>query len=245
MDGILFGKHQLLSGRRERRQVGDRGLCGEGHRSRSGCESPRATAQGAMAEKRWRRHARRSRLQQRFGQGAGRYAAPRRRVARRVTAQPDRREVPHDPPSTPRRPLRWSESISRRIHGCAYWPLRQAQAAAQVQTIAIPSPSEGVVRKAFRSAKQAGPAAEKESPRAPRRRRASLPFPRPSRGWPAVDRALVLAGRASARLGEEEPNRPVVSSNISLPVGVAERGLWRAELRAGGRVVQTLSLRIG
>jgi List-Bact-rpt repeat protein len=112
----------------------------------------------------------------------------------------------------------------------------------QMQTIAIPAPAEGVVRKAFRSALENGrevarfPAGAKEA-------WANFRFEtQPRLAQKLVVRWYWPDGKL---LGEvRKSNRPVISSYLSLTSGLPS-GLWVAELRAGKRVVQRLSVRVG
>jgi hypothetical protein len=112
----------------------------------------------------------------------------------------------------------------------------------QLQTIAIPSPREGVVRKAFVSAKQGG-AAVQRLPRGATSAWANFRF----ESQPLVNGPLTVSwywpdGRLLGSV--RKSNRPVISSFLRLATGLPN-GLWRAELRARGRVVQRLAVRVG
>ena len=111
----------------------------------------------------------------------------------------------------------------------------------QVQTIAIGPPQDGVVRQAFRSKQREG-ASVRRFTSGTTEVWANFRF----ETQPVARRALVVRwyypdGRV---LGDaEKNNRPLVSSYMSLPTGLP-RGLWKAELRVGNRVVHTLSVPI-
>jgi hypothetical protein len=111
----------------------------------------------------------------------------------------------------------------------------------QIQTVTLPAPPEGVVRRAFASASENG-------------RPASLLPRRTAEAWATfLFEAQPRAGRRlSVRwywpdgrmLGEvRKANRRVVTSSIQSPSGIPS-GLWRAELRANGRVVKALAVRV-
>ena len=112
----------------------------------------------------------------------------------------------------------------------------------QMQTISIPAPAEGVVRSAFKSKTQNGTSVTRFPAKA-KIAWANFRFetqPRLSQKlsvhwyWPD--------GR---HLGEvQKSNRPVISSYLKLDSGL-DSGLWVAELRAGKRVIQRLSVRVG
>jgi hypothetical protein len=112
----------------------------------------------------------------------------------------------------------------------------------QLRTIVLPSPPEGVVRSSFASTTETG---------------------QPMLGLPAGTHeawaTFVLAAQPQDRLpitvswfnprGDlvgtvPKPNRPTVVSFVRSNIGLGS-GLWRVELRAGGKLVQALSVRIG
>jgi hypothetical protein len=112
----------------------------------------------------------------------------------------------------------------------------------QLQTIAIPSPREGVVRKAYVSVKRGG-AAVQRLPAGATAAWANFRF----ESQPLVSGPLSVSwywpdGRLLGTV--RKSNRPVVSSYLRLATGLP-KGLWRAELRARGRVVQRLAVRVG
>jgi uncharacterized repeat protein (TIGR02543 family) len=113
----------------------------------------------------------------------------------------------------------------------------------QLQTIAIPAPADGVVRQAFRSKRREG-RSEKRFPAGTTEVWANFRF----ETQPAMSKKLTIHWfwpGTKGRLGfVQKSNRPVVSSYLRLASGLPS-GLWRAELRAGNRVVQTLGVRIG
>ena len=112
----------------------------------------------------------------------------------------------------------------------------------QMQTISIPAPAEGVVRSAFKSRTQNGTSLTR-FPANAKIAWANFRFetqPRLSQKlsvrWYFPNGKLVGDVRKS--------NRPVISSYLSLDSGL-DSGLWVAELRAGKRVIQRLSVRVG
>jgi hypothetical protein len=112
----------------------------------------------------------------------------------------------------------------------------------QVQTIAVPSPAEGVVRKAFRSITENGRAVVR-LPRDAKEAWANFRFETQPRMTQRLSvRWYYPDGK---RVGDvRKNNRPVISSYLRLPTGL-QSGSWTAELRAGKRVVHRLSVRIG
>ena len=112
----------------------------------------------------------------------------------------------------------------------------------QVQTISIPAPAEGVVRQARRSTTEGG------------RNMKKLPAGSPE-AW-AIFRfetqprftkklSVVWFKPNGERLGQvSKSNRPVVTSYLRLTSGLPS-GAWKAQLRVGNKVVQTLSVPIG
>jgi hypothetical protein len=112
----------------------------------------------------------------------------------------------------------------------------------QLQTIAIPSPRDGVVRKAFVSARQSGRAVQR-LPKGATEAWANFRF----ETQPLATRTLTVSwywpdGRLVGTV--RKSNRPVISSYLRLGTGLPS-GLWRAELRSRGRVVQRLAVRVG
>ncbi len=112
----------------------------------------------------------------------------------------------------------------------------------QVQTIAIPSPAEGVVRRAFKSTTEEGrglsklPAGSKEA-------WANFRF----ETQPRLTKKLTVVWFKpnGERLGQvAKSNRPVITSYLRLASGLPS-GNWVAQLRVGSKVVQTLSVPVG
>ncbi len=111
----------------------------------------------------------------------------------------------------------------------------------QVQTIAVRAPKDGVVRQAFRSRKAEGSSVRRFAA-GTTEVWANFRFEtQPAAGLPLKVRWFFPDGRVIGDV--QKNNRPVVSSYMRLPTGLA-RGLWKAELRVGTRVVQTLSVPI-
>jgi hypothetical protein len=112
----------------------------------------------------------------------------------------------------------------------------------QVQTISIPAPAEGVVRRAFRSTTRGGRGRERLPKGAPEAW-ANFRFEvQPRRTRTVSVRWFTPEGRLLGSVAKS--NRPVVSSYLRLPSGLPS-GRWVAQLRVGGKVVQTLSVPIG
>jgi hypothetical protein len=111
----------------------------------------------------------------------------------------------------------------------------------QLRAVMLGAPAEGVVRRAFQTDSEDGPPAT------------SVPYG-PTQIWahylfaaqPQAGRKLTVTWyRPDGRLigTIPKPNRPVVwswlRSNYPIP-----RGIWRAELHAGGRLVKVLGVRV-
>ncbi|HEY7794508.1 MAG TPA: hypothetical protein VIA10_10925, partial [Gaiellaceae bacterium] len=112
----------------------------------------------------------------------------------------------------------------------------------QMQTISIPAPTEGVVRRAFKSRAQNGKAVTRFAA-GTKRAWANFRFEtQPLRNQKLYVRWYFPDGRLVGQV--EKSNRPVISSYLALETGLP-RGLWVAELRTGKRVIQRLSLRVG
>jgi uncharacterized repeat protein (TIGR02543 family) len=112
----------------------------------------------------------------------------------------------------------------------------------QMQTVSIPAPAEGVVRKAFKSKTQNGAAVTRFAA-GTKRAWANFRFEtQPLRNQKLYVRWYFPDGRLVGQV--EKSNRPVVSSYLALETGL-QSGLWVAELRTGKRVIQRLSLRVG
>jgi hypothetical protein len=113
-----------------------------------------------------------------------------------------------------------------------------------MRTLVLPPPPEGVVRRAYVSATKAGTAVP-GVPANASRVWANFAFAaQPQAGkkltvrWYWPDGRLLLTSRRA--------NRPVVSSGIGDPTGAPMlHGRWRVELRAGGRLVKTLTVPVG
>jgi uncharacterized repeat protein (TIGR02543 family) len=112
----------------------------------------------------------------------------------------------------------------------------------QMQTVSIPAPAEGVVRKAFKSKAQNGKAVTRFGA-GTKRAWANFRFEtQPLRNQKIYVRWYFPNGRLVGQV--EKSNRPVISSYLALETGLPS-GLWVAELRTGKRVIQRLSLRVG
>jgi chitodextrinase len=112
----------------------------------------------------------------------------------------------------------------------------------QIQTVVLPAPAEGVVRRAYPSATEDGPAALR-LPAGTTEAWAHFRF----EAQPRAGRELrVVWYQPDGRLlgAVEKANRPEVVSFLRGDAGIPS-GLWRAELRAGGRIVKVLAVRIG
>jgi uncharacterized repeat protein (TIGR02543 family) len=112
----------------------------------------------------------------------------------------------------------------------------------QVQTIAIPAPAEGVVRRAYRSTRETG----RSMPRLPAgatQAWANFQF----ETQPRLTKKLTVRwfkpnGEVLGQVSKS--NRPVVTSYLRLASGIPS-GRWVAQLRVGNKVVQTLSVPVG
>jgi hypothetical protein len=112
----------------------------------------------------------------------------------------------------------------------------------QLRTVVVPAPPEGVTRQAFATSVKNGP----PTARLPRRAKQAYAYFRFATQPAARKRVTVTWYQPNgARLGTvKKANRPEIVSNIGwnrpLPPGA-----WIAELRAGGKIVNRLSVRIG
>jgi uncharacterized repeat protein (TIGR02543 family) len=112
----------------------------------------------------------------------------------------------------------------------------------QMQTISIPAPAEGVVRAAFKSRAQNGKPVTTFAAKS-KEAWANFRFEtQPRLGQKLTVRWYYPDGRVIGDV--QKSNRPVISSFLRQTTGLAS-GLWIAELRAGKRVIQRLSIRIG
>ena len=112
----------------------------------------------------------------------------------------------------------------------------------QVRTIALAAPTEGVVRAAFASATEQGPPAV-SLPAGSKQAWARFRFEvQPRAGQSVSVRWYFPDGRLLGTAPKS--NRPEVSSSIRSEAALPT-GAWRAELVAGSRIVQRLSVRVG
>ena len=112
----------------------------------------------------------------------------------------------------------------------------------QVQTIAIPAPAEGVVRRASKSTTEEGRALSKLPARTPE---AWAVFRFETQPRLTKKLTVVWFKPDGSRLGQiSKSNRPVVTSYLRLASGLPS-GRWVAQLKVGSKIVQTLSVPVG
>jgi uncharacterized repeat protein (TIGR02543 family) len=112
----------------------------------------------------------------------------------------------------------------------------------QLRPIVVPAPAEGVVRISFTSGVETGPATVR-LPKGSTQAWAHFRFAtQPSSRLPVTVRWYRPNGRLLGAV--KKSNRPEVVSFMRLGTGLPG-GAWVAELRAGGKVVRRLTVRIG
>ena len=113
----------------------------------------------------------------------------------------------------------------------------------QFQTITLPAPREGVVRKSFPSAAKNGRPV-KAVASTQRQAYANFVFQnQPVRGAPITVRWYWPSGKLLGTI--KKSNRPTIYSFIGEPTGnTLPVGKWVAELRAGNKIVQRLLVRV-
>jgi hypothetical protein len=112
----------------------------------------------------------------------------------------------------------------------------------QIRTVTVAAPGHGVVRTAFASTSPEGQALS-SLPAGTRQAWANFRFEtQPSLATPI---AVTWYQPNGAVLGTKaKNNRPVISTGIGSSAGIPS-GLWKVELRAGGRLIRTLGVRVG
>jgi hypothetical protein len=112
----------------------------------------------------------------------------------------------------------------------------------QVQTLTLPAPREGFVRSSYVTTRQGG----RRLLRLPRQSREAWAYfvfhTQPRAGQPLSVSWYTPQGRLLGTV--QKTNRPEIFSFVRSSAPLA-RGMWRAELRAGGRIVKRLRVRIG
>ena len=111
----------------------------------------------------------------------------------------------------------------------------------QVQTVVLGAPAEGVVRRAYASTSQTG----RPLPIPPRPKEVWARFVLEAQPKAALKPTVSWFNPAGGLVGTvPKPNRPDILTFARSDAGLGS-GLWRVELRAGGRLVKTLSIKIG
>jgi hypothetical protein len=112
----------------------------------------------------------------------------------------------------------------------------------QMRTLTVPAPAHGVVRTAFASTAAEGTPMTR-LPGGSRQAWANFRFEtQPSMSTPITvtwrqPNGTVIGTRSKS-------NRPVITTGIGSPTGIPA-GVWRVELRAGGRLIRTLGVQVG
>jgi hypothetical protein len=106
----------------------------------------------------------------------------------------------------------------------------------------VPAPAHGVVRTAFASTSPEGQALTR-LPAGVRQAWANFRFE--TQPFLSTPITVTWYQPNGAVLGTRtKNNRPVISTGIGSPAGIPS-GLWKVELRAGGRLIRTHSVRVG